>query len=130
MNRLWLLLILLAFLSCTLNKNAKNHGSKISAANIFKLELGMTKKEVIQIVGEPIPTIDTCRNEWTMTQNVDCNHSMIWLGFDDSTNRLEHISVTYFDDLDDYSVYGVVTNSDSIRRWGCPNEKELSQYIR
>jgi len=129
MNKIFLILSLLVFSSCSSKIGKKNYGQKITTSSIFKLELGMTKKEVIQLVGEPIPIMDTLKDGWTMTRKVDGNHPMIWLKFNNS-NRLEKVLIKYFDYFESYSVYGLVVDSDSIRSWGCRNPKELNPYFK
>ena len=118
-------ILLINLQSCSTKK--VNYSPALTSDGILKLDVGMSKKQVIHEVG--IPLNDTSIHEWNMTKKVVGEHPMIWIAFD-TLSKLQSVQVVYYDYMDDYSIYGLRKKSGQIYRWGCKSSQELDKYLK
>jgi outer membrane protein assembly factor BamE (lipoprotein component of BamABCDE complex) len=119
---LYTLLALFALSACSSSTN--NYSKQVTAAHILEVELGMTKSEVIEILGQPVhKTFET----FQYTHERIINYPMLWIHFD-STGVISVYS-EYEEWLDEPGIYGLSQEDGSPEpfQWG---EDALRQYFK
>ncbi len=99
----------------------QHYPPQVTAQKIIKVELGMDKQTVKDILGEPV---DEDSIKFTYTEEHAFNYPMLWIHFD-SVGVCE-VYAKYYEFLDDTGIYGLRYQDSSEFRWG---QNNLHKYF-
>lgn len=101
-----------------------HHTSPISEKQIRKVKLGMSKQQVVSLLGKPVyESFQT----FQCTPAYNHHYPMLWVHFNDS-GKVRQVYAKYYDWLDDRGVYGLSKDdSGNVVCWG---EEALKNYFR
>ncbi len=103
---LFQLILIMTIIPCS---TKPNYGIKLTSDNIMKLEQGMAKVEVIEIVGKPIG--DTVQDYWTMTEKKEYFYCMVWIEF--TKDSLSNVTIKNYHYFDGVNIYQLSTHKPS-----------------
>lgn len=114
-------LLIVIFGSCCEKHSAPEH---LTATKILKIEIGMSREEVIDILNKPIAKLETDFDgdeTYQYTVGYKCNFPVLWVHFD--SIGVKEVYAKYYAEIDDYGIYGLSRNqkTQNVYQWGIHN---------
>lgn len=100
-----------------------NYAEAVTAKNIVRIRLGMSKKAVTGILGKPVKENN---QTYTYTAEIAENHPMLWVHFNEN-EVVREVYAKYYEGWDDRGIYGLSrTREDTVFEWG---REALEEYF-